>query len=146
MIRGAEAGVQAFWVILRVRLWVVLAIFAVFAADRAVKRLLLSGAVELSGTALIPGVATSSRTSFQRLQTRVAVLADDEMVVHGHAQWPHDLDDRPRYLNVGARSAPYSLSVVIFQAPEKALELRVAGAFRIWRSAKVQGARSGRRR
>ena len=49
---------------LRARLWAVLAIFAVFAADRAVKRLLLSGAVELSGTALIPGVATSSHISF----------------------------------------------------------------------------------
>jgi len=47
---------------LRARLWAVLAIFAAFAADRAVKRLLLSGAVELNGTTLIPGVASVSFT------------------------------------------------------------------------------------
>lgn len=47
---------------LRARLWAVLAIFVAFAADRAVKRLLLSGAVELNGTTLIPGVANVSFT------------------------------------------------------------------------------------
>ena len=47
---------------LRARLWAVLAIFAAFAADRAVKRLLLSGAVELNGTTLIPGIASVSFT------------------------------------------------------------------------------------
>ena len=33
----------------------------------------------------------------------MAVLADDEVVVHGNAQWPRDLDDRPRHVDVGAR-------------------------------------------
>jgi signal peptidase II len=47
---------------LRARLWAVLAIFGAFAADRAVKRLLLSGAVEPNGTTLIPGVANISFT------------------------------------------------------------------------------------
>ena len=38
------------------RLWAAAAIFAALAADHAVKRLLLSGAVALNGTTLIPGV------------------------------------------------------------------------------------------
>ena len=42
---------------LRARLWAVVAIFGALAADQAVKRLLLSGAVDLNGTTLIPGVA-----------------------------------------------------------------------------------------
>src|SRR5262245_36178871 len=92
---------------LRARLWAVLAIFAVFAADRAVKRLLLSGAVQLSGTALIPGVATSSHISFSAFRLAWPSLPTVRVVVHRNAQWPHDLGDRPRYLNVGARRAPY---------------------------------------
>jgi signal peptidase II len=36
--------------------WAAAAMFAVLAADQAVKRLLLSGAVDLNGTTLIPGV------------------------------------------------------------------------------------------
>src|SRR5215472_4587354 len=39
----------------------------------------------------------------QRLEARVAVLADDEVVVHGDAQRARDLDDRPRHVDVGAR-------------------------------------------
>ena len=42
---------------LRARLWAVVAIFGALAADQAVKRLLLSGAVDLNGTMLIPDVA-----------------------------------------------------------------------------------------
>jgi hypothetical protein len=42
--------------------------------------------------------------------------------------------------------APYALIAVIFPASEKSPELRAGGAFRIWRPAKVQAARSGRRR
>ena len=37
------------------------------------------------------------------LQARVAVLADDEVVVHGNAELPRDLDDCPRHVDVGAR-------------------------------------------
>src|SRR5262245_14301205 len=51
---------------------------------------------------------------------RLPIRADDEMVVHGDAERTRDLGDRPRHVDIGARSAPYSLSVVIFQAPEKA--------------------------
>src|SRR6516165_2074519 len=68
------------------------------------------------------------------------------MVVHRNAQWPRDLDDRLGHVDVGARSAPYPLIALILPAPEKSLELRVTGAFQNWLSAKVQGARSGRRR
>ena len=39
----------------------------------------------------------------QRLETRVAVLADDEMVVHGNAERARDLDDCLGHLDVGAR-------------------------------------------
>jgi hypothetical protein len=39
----------------------------------------------------------------QRLETRMPVAADDEVVVHRNAQWPRDLDDRPRHVDVGAR-------------------------------------------
>ena len=42
---------------LRARIWAMVAIFGVLAADQAVKRLLLSGAVDLNGTMLIPRVA-----------------------------------------------------------------------------------------
>ncbi len=45
---------------MRVRLWAILAIFAALVADQAVKRLLLSGALEINGTTLIPGVANIS--------------------------------------------------------------------------------------
>ena len=32
----------------------------------------------------------------------MAVLADDEMIVHGNAERARDLDDRPRHVDVGA--------------------------------------------
>ena len=49
----------------------------------------------------------------QRLETRVAVLADDEVVVHGNAQWPRDLDDRPRHVDVGARGGGIAGGMVV---------------------------------
>src|SRR5207247_2842549 len=53
----------------------------------------------------------------------------------------------PVHRQVVRRCRPHvPLIAMIFQASEKFLELRVAGAFRIWRPAKVQGARSVRRR
>jgi hypothetical protein len=39
----------------------------------------------------------------QRLETRMPVLADDEMVVHGNPERTRDLDDRLGHLDVGAR-------------------------------------------
>ena len=50
-----------------------------------------------------PGVLRDLEShQLQRLETRVAVLADDEVVVHGDAQRARDLDDRPRHVDVGA--------------------------------------------
>ena len=51
----------------------------------------------------------------ERLQTRVAVFADDEMVVHRNAQWPRDLDDRPRHVDVGARGGGIARGMVVHQ-------------------------------
>jgi signal peptidase II len=45
---------------LRARLWAAAAIVAMLAADQAVKRWLLSGAVDLDGTILIPGLVDVS--------------------------------------------------------------------------------------
>jgi hypothetical protein len=39
----------------------------------------------------------------QRLQTRVPVLADNEMVVHSDAERARNLDDRLCHVDVGAR-------------------------------------------
>ena len=38
----------------------------------------------------------------QRLEARVPVFADDEVIVHGDAESARDLDDRLRHLDVGA--------------------------------------------
>ena len=49
----------------------------------------------------------------QRLQARVAVLADDEVVVHRDAERARDLDDRLRHLDVGARRRRVATRVVV---------------------------------
>ena len=51
----------------------------------------------------------------QRLETRVAVLADDEVVVHGDAQRARDLDDRPRHVDVGARGSGIARGMVVHE-------------------------------
>jgi len=43
----------------------------------------------------------------------VAVFADDEMVVHGDAERPCDLDDRLRHLDVGARGSRIAGGMVV---------------------------------
>jgi len=43
----------------------------------------------------------------------VAVLADDEVVVHGNAQRPRDLDDGPRHVDVGARGSGIAGGMVV---------------------------------
>src|SRR5262249_18035916 len=45
----------------------------------------------------------------------MAVFPDDEMVVHGNAQWPRDLDDRPRHVDVGARGSGIAGGMVVHQ-------------------------------
>ena len=47
------------------------------------------------------------------LETRVTVLADDEVVVHRNAQWPRDLDDRPGHVDVGARGSGIAGGMVV---------------------------------
>jgi hypothetical protein len=49
----------------------------------------------------------------QRLETRVAVLADDEMVVHGDAERARDLDDRPCHVDIGARGSGVAGGMVV---------------------------------
>ena len=46
--------------------------------------------------------ATSSHISFSAFRLAWP-FADDEVVVHGNAQRPRDLDDRLRHLDIGAR-------------------------------------------
>ena len=41
------------------------------------------------------------------------VAADDEVVVHRNAQWPRDLDDRPRHVDVGARGGGIAGGMVV---------------------------------
>ena len=49
----------------------------------------------------------------QRLEARVAVLADDEVVVHRDAERARDLHDRLRHLDVGARRRRVATRVVV---------------------------------
>ena len=49
----------------------------------------------------------------QRLQARVSVLADDEVVVHRDAERACDLHDRLRHLDVGARRCRIARGMVV---------------------------------
>jgi hypothetical protein len=49
----------------------------------------------------------------QRLQARVAVLADNEMVVHCDTERARDLHDRLRHLDVGARRRRITRGMVV---------------------------------
>ena len=57
------------------------------------------------------------------LQARMPVLADDDMVVHGDAQWRGDVDDRFRHLDIRLRWRRIAGRVVVHQstAPANAL-------------------------
>src|SRR5262249_48269738 len=56
-----------------------------------------------------------SLDQLHRLETRVSVLADDEMVVHGNPERPRDLDDRPRHVDIGARGRRIAGGMVVHQ-------------------------------
>jgi hypothetical protein len=43
----------------------------------------------------------------------VAVLADDEMIVHGDAERARDLDDRPCHVDIGARRGRVAGGMVV---------------------------------
>ena len=49
----------------------------------------------------------------QRLQARVPVLADDEVVMHRDAKRACDLHDRLRHLDVGARRRRIARGMVV---------------------------------
>src|SRR5262249_3104873 len=51
----------------------------------------------------------------QRLEARVSVLADDEVVVHRDPEWARDLDDRPRHVDVGARGGGIAGGMVVHE-------------------------------
>ena len=55
----------------------------------------------------------------QRLETRVAVLADDEVVVHGDAERARDLDDRPCHVDIGARGSGVAGGMVVQKRPRE---------------------------
>ena len=43
----------------------------------------------------------------------MAIAADDEVVVHGDAQWLRDLHDHPRHFNIGARGCRVSSGMIV---------------------------------
>ena len=47
------------------------------------------------------------------LQARMAVLADDDVVVHGNAEGSCDVDDGPGHLDVGLRGRRIAAGVVV---------------------------------
>jgi len=49
----------------------------------------------------------------------VAVLADDQVIVHGDAERARDLDDRLRHLDVGARRGRIAGRMVVDQATRR---------------------------
>ena len=52
------------------------------------------------------------------LQTRMPVLADDDVVMHGDAERGGDIDDRFRHLDVGLRRRRVAGGVVVQDALE----------------------------
>jgi hypothetical protein len=58
--------------------------------------------------------ATSVRSDqLQPFQTRMPVLADDDVVVHGNAERCGDLDDRFGHLDIGLRGRGIAGGVVV---------------------------------
>jgi hypothetical protein len=49
------------------------------------------------------------------LQARMPVLADDDVVVHGNAEWGGDLDDRLGHVDVGLRGCRVAGGMVVYQ-------------------------------
>src|SRR5258705_13519353 len=50
------------------------------------------------------------------LQTRMPVLADDDVVVHGNAERGGDIDDRLRHLDIGLRRRRVAGGTVVHEA------------------------------
>src|SRR5262249_25890249 len=52
---------------------------------------------------------------FHPLQARMAASADDDVVVHGDAEWRCDIDDRLGHLDVGLRRRRIAARVIVHQ-------------------------------
>ena len=57
----------------------------------------------------------------QPLQTRMPVLADDDVVVHGNAERGGDLDDRLGHVDIGLRRRRIAGGVVVHQQTQRKL-------------------------
>ena len=53
----------------------------------------------------------------------MAVLADNEVVVHGDAERARHLDDRPRHLDVGARGCRLAGGMIVRQTTMRSIAL-----------------------
>src|SRR5215510_1774839 len=59
----------------------------------------------------------------QRLETRVPILADDEVVVHGDAERARDLDDCPRHVDIGARRGGIAGGMIVQEQTARTIAL-----------------------
>src|SRR3954468_2119122 len=66
----------------------------------------------------------------QPLQTRMPVLADDDVVVHGDAERGGDLDDRLGHVDIGLRGCGIAGGVVVHKSSAAAIQLDLLGVFR----------------
>ena len=69
----------------------------------------------------------------QPLQTRMPVLADDDVVVHGNPEWRGDVGDRLGHLDVGLRWRGIAGGMVVRQPTRRRTSL-IRFDFRIQRS------------
>ena len=74
-----------------------------------------------------PGTSTSNQ--LQPLEAGMAVLADDDVVVHGNAERLGDVDDRLRHLNVGARRRRVAGRMIVHQSSISAYRIEPTNIF-----------------
>ena len=70
---------------------------------------------------------------FKAFQARVAVFADDDVVVHGNPEWRGDVGDRLGHLDVGLRWRGIAGGMVVRQPTRRRTSL-IRFDFRIQRS------------
>ena len=66
----------------------------------------------------------AASNQLQRLEARVAVLADDDVVVHGNAERPGHVDDGLGHLDVRARGRRIAGGMVVQQRHESSIVLK----------------------
>jgi hypothetical protein len=59
-----------------------------------------------------------SSDQLESLQARMSVLADDNVIMHGNAERPGDVDDRLGHVNIGLRRRRIAGGVVVQHALE----------------------------